>query len=229
MFLDGNPQDRIPAAGYFWVIEGQGRSIAVDTGIGESNGQRQEIQRYLVKEGHDTVSLLDRIGLAPDNLETVILTHLHWDHCANITVFHRAQIFISSREWENVINPRHPALASDPSFPKAVVSYLKEASKRVHFIQDEAEIAKGIRVFWVGGHTPGSQAVAVTTKLGTVVIAGDTVARYENIEEDRAIGLYYNLAECYEAMARIRDMADIVLPNHDPAVITRWPDGRIGG
>ena len=62
MFLDGNPQDRIPAAGYFWIIEGQGRLMAVDTGIGVSNGQRQEIQRYLVEVGQDTVSLLNRTG-----------------------------------------------------------------------------------------------------------------------------------------------------------------------
>jgi glyoxylase-like metal-dependent hydrolase (beta-lactamase superfamily II) len=136
MFLDGNPQDRIPAAGYFWVIKGQGRLIAVDTGIGESGGQRQEIQKYLVDQGQDTVSLLDQIGLAPEDLDTVILTHLHWDHCLNMAVFRRAQVFVSFREWENMIRPRHPALASDPSFPQTVVSHLKRASERVNFISE---------------------------------------------------------------------------------------------
>jgi len=228
MFLDGNPEDRLPAAGYFWVIEGQGRLIAVDTGVGEPSGRRQEFQGYLVEKGQDTLSLLDRAGLAAGDFDTVVLTHLHWDHCLNIALFPRARIFISFREWTNVIKPRHPALASDPPFPQSVVRYLKAASKRVNFIKDEEEIVRGIRVFWVGGHTPGSQAVAVTTALGMVVIAGDTVARYENIEEERAIGLYFNLAECYEAMARIRDFANLVLPSHDPTVMARWPGGRIG-
>jgi glyoxylase-like metal-dependent hydrolase (beta-lactamase superfamily II) len=228
MFLDGNPSDRIPAAGYFWVIEGQGRLIAVDTGIGEPGGLRQKIQGYIVEEGQDTVSLLGRLGLVPDDFDSVILTHLHWDHCLNTPLFRRAQILVSAREWDNVIKPRHPALASDPAFPRAVVHYLTKAAGRVRLIDDEVEVARGIKLFWVGGHTPGSQAVAVTTVLGTVAISGDTVARYENIEQDRAIGLYYSLPECYEGMARIRKFADIVLPNHDPAVMARWQDGKIG-
>jgi hypothetical protein len=55
---------------------------------------------------------------------------------------------VSAREWDNVIKLRHSALASDPAFPQAVVHYLTEAAGRVRFIDDEIEIARGIKVFW---------------------------------------------------------------------------------
>lgn len=229
MFLDGNPEEHLPVVGYIWVIEGQGRLVAVDTGIGEPSAEGQELQGFMVEVGHDTASLLKQAGYASDNFDTVVLTHLHWDHCQNIALFPRAQIVISAREWESVTSPRHPALASHPLFPQEALRYIAElAPERLLFVDDAAKIMPGIETLWVGGHTPGSQAVAVTTAIGQVVITGDTVFRYQNIEEDRPIGFYQNLPECYEAMAKIRTVADYVLPNHDPAVLERWPEGRIG-
>ena len=89
------------------------------------------------------------------------------------------------------------------------------------------EVVSGVRVFPLGCHSPGSQGVLVRTYMGPVVPTGDVVYKYENIEKDRAI----NSADeksCREAMAKIRNLADIILPAHDPLTLERWPGGIIG-
>jgi glyoxylase-like metal-dependent hydrolase (beta-lactamase superfamily II) len=63
--------------------------------------------------------------------------------------------------------------------------------------------------------------------MGPVVIAGDVVYKYENIEKDRP-GRSPDESVCRKAMARIRSLADIVLPAHDPLTLERWPGGIIG-
>lgn len=229
MFLDGNPQDTLAVAGYFWVIEGQGRLIAVDTGIGDPSTQSQVIQGFMVTAGRDTLSLVKQAGFVPDDFDTVVFTHLHWDHCLNIALFRRAQMVVSARGWGSIQRPRHPALVSHPLFPREVMQYLAtSARERMLLADDDMELVPGIRLLWVGGHSACCQAVMVTTTIGQVVIPSDTVFRYQNIEEDRPIGFYQNLPECYEAMTRIRTIADHVLPAHDPTVLERWPSGQIG-
>jgi glyoxylase-like metal-dependent hydrolase (beta-lactamase superfamily II) len=92
---------------------------------------------------------------------------------------------------------------------------------------DDEEIVSGVRIFPLGCHSTGSQGILVRTQMGPVVIAGDVVYKYENIEKDRP-GRSPDERACREAMARIRSLADIVLPAHDPLTLERWPDGIIG-
>jgi len=97
----------------------------------------------------------------------------------------------------------------------------------LHLVEDE-ELALGVRVFPLGCHTPGSQGVLVHTHVGPVVLTGDVVYKYQNIEKDRPTRSPDPRA-CREAMAKVRRLADIVLPAHDPLTLVRWPDGVIGG
>ncbi|MBN2272562.1 MAG: hypothetical protein JXN61_18260, partial [Sedimentisphaerales bacterium] len=85
----------------------------------------------------------------------------------------------------------------------------------------------GIRAVQLGCHTPGSQGILVRTWMGPVLLAGDVVYKYENIEKDRPTRSP-DPQICRDAMARIRSLADIVLPAHDPLTIERWPGGLIG-
>jgi hypothetical protein len=57
------------------------------------------------------------------------------------------------------------------------------------------------------------------------VITSDTVFLYRNIEENVPVGYFYNLEECYDAMETIRNVADVILPTHDPEVLVRHPGG----
>jgi glyoxylase-like metal-dependent hydrolase (beta-lactamase superfamily II) len=98
----------------------------------------------------------------------------------------------------------------------------KEYKDRLNLISKDGEILPGISVLFVGGHTPGSQAVKIKTNEGNAIICGDVVFTYRNIENDVPVGFNSNLEECFLAMERLRKEADIILPNHDPEVLTRY-------
>jgi glyoxylase-like metal-dependent hydrolase (beta-lactamase superfamily II) len=121
-------------------------------------------------------------------------------------------------------------LRSPPlDFAIALGDVRKALDKRPDALQlvDDEEVAPGVRVVPLGCHTRGSQGVLVRTRMGLAVITGDVVYKYDNIEKDRPTRSP-DESICRDAMARIRSLADIVLPAHDPLTLERWPGGLIG-
>ena len=104
---------------------------------------------------------------------------------------------------------------------------IRSRSGALQLVEDE-EIVPGIRAVPLGCHTSGSQGILVRTHMGPVMFCGDVVYQYENIEKNRATNSPDERA-CLDAMAKIRSLADVVLPAHDPLTLERWPAGVIGG
>lgn len=232
MYFQSKEYERVQVFGYVWLVRGHGLNIVVDSGIGDPSGAEpprlQDYGRFKCEPGEDTDSLLRREGVPPDEVDYLILTHLHWDHCSNAKLFSNAKIVVSRDGLASVVAPRHPALVPAGAFPRDVFAYLVgDAFDRVVLTGDEFEVVPGVRTFWIGGHTQCSQAVAVETSKGAAVFGGDTVFMYENIESNIPVAYLGNLAECYLAMDRIRKEADVVLPNHDPRVLERHPGGEV--
>ena len=109
--------------------------------------------------------------------------------------------------------------------------YADLVAGRVRFIErdaesngGEAEIAPGVRVHHVGGHTAGMQIVSVRTARGTAVLTSDASHYYANYEQDRPFNTLHDLPGTYRAFARIRALAsapDLIVPGHDPLVLER--------
>ena len=74
-----------------------------------------------------------------------------------------------------------------------------------------------------------SQAFTVQTREGLAVFPSDTVFYYENLEKNHPVGLAINIEDCYLAMDRVRKLADIVVPPHDPVLLQQFPDGVVVG
>jgi N-acyl homoserine lactone hydrolase len=229
-------QEKIDAtvgiAGYVWLVRGEGRTIVVDAGVGqppETAGEgKQMFAHFTIDTGQDTASLLRREGISPEQVDWLILTHLHTDHCLNTPLFRNARIVVSRRGWEAITKPAHPALYPARVYSQEVLDYIREAGERIVFAADDQEIVPGVSVFYTGGHTPCSQAVSIQTAAGKAIITGDVVSLYGHIEENIPVAYCHDLLECYRAMDRIRAEADIILPTHDPEVLVRHPGGRIG-
>jgi glyoxylase-like metal-dependent hydrolase (beta-lactamase superfamily II) len=100
-----------------------------------------------------------------------------------------------------------------------------EGWDRVRLLNDEDQIAPGLRTWWCGGHHRASLAVEVETPEG-VVIASDAFFYYENVEKDRPLGINESLQEIQSAYARARQ-ADHLLPLYDPKVYERYTGGVI--
>jgi N-acyl homoserine lactone hydrolase len=223
---------------YFFILRrDDGRIALVDTGIRDVDeinplviggvGQRGRFRMDMSKE--NVPLLLRREGVDPAEVDYVFVTHFHYDHCSNLKLFPRAKIVVSKRGWLATLAPKHLEMVPDILFPRDVLGYLaSQARDRLILAEDdEREIAPGIGAFYVGGHTMCSQAIRVNTVKGTAVLTGDVIFLYENVEKDRPVGLNLNLAECYDAMAKIRKEADIIVPPHDPELLKRYPDGNI--
>lgn len=221
----------------FLLRRDDGAVVLVDTGVRDVD----EIQPLVVAgvgyEGRFRMDmatqniplLLRQEGVDPADVTAVLLTHLHYDHCSNARLFPNARFVVSRTGWHLTLDPPHPALTPDVLFPRDVLAYFaNEARDRLILADDEApDLLPGIGAFYIGGHTMCSQAFTVQTKEGIAIFPGDTVFYYENLEKNHPVGLAVNIVECYQAMDRIRQEADIMVPPHDPALLEKYPDGVI--
>jgi glyoxylase-like metal-dependent hydrolase (beta-lactamase superfamily II) len=204
---------------YFWLVKGNGRNVLVDTGFNLSAGETFNPDMKQPEEWQP-LNWLAKYGVSAEDVETVVLTHLHWDHFSPTAKhFKNATFFVNKIELNTVLEPPHPWFGMF-AFTDTIREFYEQG--RFREVEDEAEILEGIAVFRTGGHTPGNQSVLVSTNKGRVVITGDVVFTYRNIEEDLPGGFNSNLMECFDAMQKIRERADLILPAHDPLVVERY-------
>lgn len=102
---------------------------------------------------------------------------------------------------------------------------------RVQFVDGVREIAPGIEVHHIGGHTKGLQSVRVRTNRGWVVLASDASHFYAHMEQDRAFPILYNLGDMLDGYRTLRRLATSprhIVPGHDPMVMDRYPAAWAG-
>jgi N-acyl homoserine lactone hydrolase len=203
-----------------WVIAGPEENILVDLGPPDPDqvlaGRGFSMQRP--PEQHP-LAALKNAGIDPKSINTIIMTHLHWDHAWGFDLFENARFVIQKREVDYAASPLpcHRSLYYEDSIGKPQFVDYRD---RITVIDGDAEIAPGVRAIFLPGHTPGFQGIAVATQKGCVLIAGDAVGLYECMETVPYVpsGLYNDLSEYYRSLDTIHRMADIVLPGHDARV-----------
>jgi len=172
---------------------------------------------------------LASIGIRPEEVTHVIITPLQCYATGNIPLFRNAQICLSRKGWiEDFHAPRFPMESPRQTrLPDDVLRYLVlDHPEKVRLLHDEEEeIIPGLRTRWVGVHHRSSLSVDVETQDGVVVIS-DAAFHYGNVEIPHPLGIFESLEECHLAYQRFRQ-ADIFIPLYDPAVLERFPGGRI--
>jgi N-acyl homoserine lactone hydrolase len=198
---------------YSWYIEGADKRILVDT------GRSGEIKGTFSWEGVlSPVDALKKVGTSPDEIDTVICTHLHSEHIAFGYLYKNAKFIVQKAELDWVFNP-HPIHRNRP------VSKIVEPLKGLNFqlIEGDTQVVEGVRILHTPGHTPGSQSVMVDTAKGKAIISGLCSLR-ENFEPPEPVrqltpvvipGNHSDLREAFTSMLRIKEEADIVIPLHD--------------
>lgn len=214
----------------FFLIEGDGQTVLVDTGIDalESYLSAEQLERLQPGRSRTTRELLASHGLEPEDVDVLVLTHLHFDHYLNARLFTRARVIVNRKEFLHVLQPENRRYMPRTGFPREVFAWLvDEAWDRLELVEGETEILDGIRTIETGGHSPGHQIVTVETTEGLVVIPGDEVYRYDNLEGDVPIGYFYDFEKLLRAMDLLRSLGGHLLPAHDPQVFDRYPSLRI--
>lgn len=228
-FLPGaDPSLRVDMSLMVWLIRGSdGHNILVDAGYRPdfSNALTPSIEGYLRPD-----LALARLGVSPEDISDVILTHLHWDHADGLPLFPNARVWIQNAEFEFHVE-RAKERSGDPTsieprFLKELVD-LNGAGQVSLVDGDGREIFDGITVYTGPKHTFGSQYVGVNISGGTVVVASDCAWFYANLE----LGLANSLTldpeadlEAFERMKRIASGPDWILPGHDSAVFEKFPN-----
>lgn len=208
---------------YFWYIEGAGTRILLDTGFDLDEGKA--IMPTLIQKPHwRPAERLKQIRVEPESIEHLIVSHLHFDHLSSaVDLFPNARIYLQQREYETAVRPPHPWFVG-AYLPHIVARLDGDLKARLEIVDGDAEILPGLKVFRVGGHTPGLQSVLLPTRLSPrTCLTSDLCFFYRNIEEDIPIGLFSSLIEVYEGMARCRREADVIIPPHDPLLDERFP------
>jgi glyoxylase-like metal-dependent hydrolase (beta-lactamase superfamily II) len=206
---------------FFWVISNGQRTVVVDTGFskdaGESRGRSFVIAPALA---------YDALGVDPAHKPDVLITHAHYDHVGNIGLFPESTITIADAEYvfsQSGLTERSQfAYAYDA---KDVVALAEaRASGRLRTFRGTVEIAPGIRMIELGGHTAGQSVVLVDTDEGTVLIASDAIHFYEEYDLDRPFAFVGDLAETYLGFDTIRTLTDVkhLITGHDPDTLNRF-------
>jgi glyoxylase-like metal-dependent hydrolase (beta-lactamase superfamily II) len=209
---------------FFWVLRNGASSIVVDTGFRPDVGERRGRTCLC-----PPLDLLRRIGVEPEAVETVILTHLHYDHTGSVDAFPRVELVVQRRELEFWSG----AEAEEPQFAAVIEPDEIEtvAGARLRLLDGDEEIAPGIRAICVGGHSPGQTVLVVETAGGSAVIASDAIHYYEELELERPFEIYYDLEAMIEGYRTVRGLAEqpgsALVAGHDPEVMNRFP--ALGG
>lgn len=219
----GPPDASMPLDYFFWVVRDASRTVIVDTAFPLATGVRRE--RQMMRSVGDALAGLD---IDPASVTDVIITHLHWDHAGNLDLFPNARVHVQGAELRFCTGTemRHPALRKiyDREDVLQAVGILYDGRLVVH--EGTTEFAPGIEMCLVGGHTPGSQVVRVSTRRGHVVLAADAAHLWANVRGRLAFPILHDLAkvlDAFETIDALADGPDHVIPGHDPLVASVFP------
>ncbi len=228
-FIGGDPHDGPMPLDYFvWAIKGRDRSFVVDTGFDEATGR----QRHRTFIRSPAVGL-KAIGIEPDSVQDVIISHMHYDHAGNHAMFPRARFHLQDKEMAFCTGRCmcHPFLRRSFAVEDVTTMVRRVFEGRVTFHDGTSEIAPGITVHHVGGHSLGLQVIRVRTRRGWVVLACDASHLYANMEEGRPFPTVANVAEMlegYDTLRRLATSPQHIIPGHDPLVLARYPAAAPG-
>ncbi len=178
-FLAGDAHEGPRTMFYFiWVLRNDDRVVVVDTGFDAERAVRRK-REFLrcPTEG------LRSLGIDATAVETVIVTHLHYDHAGNFDKFPKAKFVLQDEEMRFATGRamRFAPIRAPYELEDVLTMVSRNYEGRVHFVAGSETIAPGIAVHHVPGHTKGLQAVTVETARGTLCLASDAAHFYDNV------------------------------------------------
>jgi glyoxylase-like metal-dependent hydrolase (beta-lactamase superfamily II) len=206
-----------------WLLkDAEGRNVLVDAGFYRD----KFFKNWTVRDYRRPSDAVAGVGVGPEDVSDLIITHAHWDHMDGADLFPKARVWIQREEYEYYHDPAHLANSGVDADDWAALERIK-AEGRLRLVDgDGREIMPGITVYTGGRHTRASQFVAVVATAGTVVLASDNAYLYENLDQRRPIAQTWDSVSNLAAQARMKQLASdprLIVPGHDPLVLMRFP------
>jgi len=212
-----------------WYIRVGDKHLLVDTAIEAEDFKNYHpgFKNMPYESVNSFAEALATVDCEPDDIDIIIQTHLHMDHVYNTPKCMNAVTYVQRKELDFALKA-HPIF--ELLYPKKIIEKLN-----FQVIEGDETIFPGISVILVPGHTPGCQAVIVETTKGRVVISGfcsimenfyppaDVRTRISPFATYPVIapGIHTDLFQAYDSVLRVKDVADIIVPLHDPDMAKR--------
>lgn len=236
---DGGKIHRDPI--HCWLVRGDGCNILVDSGMTDVATVTSKLRVEGWGGGHGALTeALAKEGLAPADINYVVLTHLHFDHADNLDLFPDACVVVQRAELMAAVDP----------VPSQRIFYWKPtinnlmARKRpglLRLVEGDVQLFPGFELLFVPSHTEGMQVPVVTTEKGRAALASDLGDHYRywfpadpratrtpqrSLSDAFLTGNIRSESErtWQAAMRRVMDNSDIVIPAHDFRIPVRMPD-----
>ncbi|MEQ8330423.1 MAG: N-acyl homoserine lactonase family protein [Longimicrobiales bacterium] len=210
-----------------WVVRNDERVVLFDTGF----FRPVWFDRFEVRDYERPDSLLMRVGIRPEDVTDVVVSHAHWDHMGGLELFPEAMVWIQDAEYGYYTaaawQPGGNAGGIDPDDIAHLVARNLAGSVRL-IPGDDVEILPGITVYTGARHTYASQYVRVGG-AAPFVLASDNAYLDRNVAEERA-GATFSAVDRAGNVAAVRRMVELagdaarVVPGHDPEVFERYPE-----
>ncbi len=233
-----NDQYQMPIGLNSLLVRSSGKLVLIETGVGDKEGHRR--QASPVEEGN-LISALDALGIQPNEIDIVINSHLHADHCGWNTrtdsdgntapTFPNARYIIQRGEWEAAIEPNERTRATylEENFKPL------EASGRLELVDGETAITPEITMISTAGHTEDHASIVLKSGGETAIYIGDMIQHHVQLERTAWVSSFDLLPlVSMETKKRIVERAiteqALVISVHAPfpglAHMTRSEDGR---
>jgi len=218
-------KNRIEMAMRVVLLRSQEQVILIDTGIGDKLSAKQR-QIYGVNLEHShLLNSLAQVGLQPEDISDVILTHLHFDHAGGATriedgnlkpAFPKAKYWVQRENWEWALQPSE----------KDRASYLQEnfvplqAAGQLHFLEGAGDIFPGVRARLSQGHTTGQQLIEIYAENQFAIYGADIIPMAAHIAIPYVMG--YDLRPLVTIEEKKQILEDVLAQNgilifeHDP-------------
>jgi len=227
MFQLGDPHDGPMGLDYYvWVLVGKDRKVMVDMGFAQETAKRRNRNWERCP-----VESLRLVGVEPGQIDDAVISHLHYDHAGNVNLLPRARLHLQEPELHFAVGSQmRNAFFRMPYEVEDLVDLLRmNYAERLHLHNGSVDLAPGISVHPMPGHTCGLQVVRVHTRRGWIVLVADAAHYYENIYKRRPFSLALDVPQMMTSFDRITAMAggmDRIVPGHDPLVMSMYPAPR---
>lgn len=234
LFWMGGWDEWFPLTFNVVLIRGNGVTALINTGSPDDIGPLNDLfVAFLGEKGRmerpddeKLGALLASQGVTPEEVTHAIITPFIQYATGGILSLPNAEVCVLKSGWTHFHTTHdHPHDNRPFMFTQdTLVHLMTDGWDRVRLLEDEDEVAPGIRTWFSGTHHRASMAVEIDTSDG-VVVASDSFFHYENVEDNRLLGINESMYEGLATYDRARRVADHLIPLYDPKVFERYPDG----
>lgn len=220
---------------FVWLVTDGKTHVLVDSGMPDIAEVTRRLRVDGAGGGHAGLrAALAQAGVAPEQIDCIVTTHLHFDHAYNLDLFDRARVFVQRDE---VAHATDPVPTHRPFYFKQSLIHLmgRRRPSTLQIVDGDFELLPGLQVIKTPGHTPGMHVPIVQTEKGKVALVSDLGDHYRNWypSDSRATRHPLNYLSdtvlpgplrsesewtFVKSMQRVKQSADIIVPAHDTRI-----------